>query len=148
MTKRVQDLNRQLQAENSSHRVTTNIFNSFVRIQFNARIEREIFERQPARPISRRHSVNFRSAIIEQSDHEFADQSELPAITSAAESMSNDVPASAYGQASCSAKVIPLHRKRRAQSIDSAERQYIAPIELRSTIENLRRTLGKLVFTE
>lgn len=40
-------------------------------------------------------------------------------------------------------EAVPLRRKRRAQSVDSAQRQYIAPDELRSTIENLRNTLGK-----
>lgn len=158
MTRRVQNLNRRLQAENSSHRVTMRIFNSVVRIQFNARVEREIFARQPARRISRRHSTNVRSAIIAQCEDGPVDQSmfahpSAPTVApaantsmSAAELMSNDF-ASADSQASCSSQVIPFRRKRRAASVDSAERQYIAPDELRSTIENLRRTLGKLCFT-
>lgn len=135
-------VNRQLEPENSPQRVTTRIFNSVVRIQFDPRVEREIFDRRPARRILRRHSMNVHSAIIVLNDGGSEDQSsfELHSMSMVAEA---GIQESTDAQPTSSSQIVPLRQKRRLQSVDSAVHRYIGPDDLRSTIKNLRRTLGK-----
>lgn len=56
MTRALEQLNAQRQPGQPLH--TYRLFDSFVRITFDAAIERRVFEQQPARRINRRHSVS------------------------------------------------------------------------------------------
>lgn len=153
MTERVKKLNIQLERENSTLRVTTRIFNPFtVKIRFNARIERALFQRRSARQISRRHSVDQPSSIIVQTDeHSMPSYSLAPTIAQTPKTMTSAVESTSSGvqiltPTTFAPEVLPLRGKRRARSVDAPGRQYIAPAELRSTIENLRRTIGMYIY--
>lgn len=135
MERRIANINRTLERNNLSYRATSRMYMSFVQIRFDARIERAIFLRRPARNISRRFSVDQPSGFNVQNVGEPIDHP--PAIAST--STSNDVISSTLPAG-------PSRRKRRANSVDSAERRYIAPEGLRATIENIRRTLGECFF--
>lgn len=56
MTRALEQINGQRQP--GQPRYTYKIFDSYVTINFNATIERRVFEQQPAQTIRRRHSVS------------------------------------------------------------------------------------------
>lgn len=55
MTRALDRLNEEREPGEAAH--TYSLFDSFVRIQFDAAIERRVFEQQPPRRIGRRHSI-------------------------------------------------------------------------------------------
>lgn len=95
------------------------IFNAYVAIEFDARIQRQMFQLRPARRIRRRYSV---SATPRQNRE---------------------------ARPSISEEGRPIHRRHSVAGTPSAggvSRLYVCPDELRSAIENIRNQIGKFCF--
>lgn len=106
--------------------ITSDIFNCFVRLEFCAAAETAIFRRQPANIIRRRHS-NIRGRVVS------------PPPPSLQVEANHDT--------SQPARVIQRRQSESTVLRDRTARRYISPEDLGSAIQNIRRRLGKFLFS-